>query len=415
MDWIDEKLDVIGKWIHNLSLRKALIYYIILCVASVIILYAITMQLCDKYENQIFAQYYDAHDSIDQDLVVYIRDYSKFSTKDEIVARSIDFIKTWSIFMYSIGGILGVSLLFYHKKLKEPLLILKNATNQVGKSKLDMEIYYNSKDEMGDLCHSFDLMRKQLITNNQKMWDVMEEQKRLNAAFAHDLRTPLTVLRGYTDFLNEYLPQGKISEEKLLATLSMMSRHIERLERYSNTMKEIHSFDEIPVHQTAITWVQLVDKIEELIKIMNGRNGIAVKFANEGEDASLPLLLDEAILMEVFENLISNAMRYANTEVRIMLMVSEEEHQLMLVIADDGKGFRSKDLAMATKPYYTDSQEDKSNHFGIGLYICKLLCEKHGGSIGLANSIQQGAIVTASFYINDLSKRSGTEEERLCI
>jgi len=304
--------------------------------------------------------------------------------------------------IYSIGGIIGVSLLFYNKKLRQPMQILKKATDQVGNSNLDFEIYYDSKDEMGDLCHSFDLMRRQLIMNNQKMWDMMEEQKRLNAAFAHDLRTPLTVLRGYTDFLSAYLPEGKVSEEKLLSTLSMMSSNIERLERYSNTMKEIHSFEDIPVQQVPISYEKLIERINELTGAMNGTNGIEVKLIEVEENRSNSLLLDEAIIMEVLENLISNAIRYAKKEVRVIITVLESEKRLSISVADDGKGFSTKDFTMATKPYYSDSTGKNTNHFGIGLYICKLLCEKHGGMIILSNSIQQGAIVTAEFNIDDL-------------
>ncbi len=66
------------------------------------------------------------------------------------------------------------------------------------------------------LCMAFDEMRQTLYENNREMWRSLEERKRLNSAFSHDLRTPLTVLRGYTDFLEKYIPSGKVSEQKLL-------------------------------------------------------------------------------------------------------------------------------------------------------------------------------------------------------
>jgi signal transduction histidine kinase len=231
---------------------------------------------------------------------------------------------------------------------------------------------------------------------------MMEEQKRLNAAFAHDLRTPLTVLRGYTDFLKEYIPEGKISEEKLLSTLSTMSGHIERLERYSNTMKEINSFEELPIHPAQLNYPELITKMEEIIRFMDGKNGIAVRLINLRGEAPKEMYLDGSILMEVFENLMSNAIRYAVKEIRITLEIEEEENLLLLSVADDGKGFSAKGLTMAAKPYYTDSTENKSAHFGIGLYICKQLCEKHGGWLSVSNSMTQGAIITAAFQTKQL-------------
>jgi signal transduction histidine kinase len=321
---------------------------------------------------------------------------------DRIFIEIIDFTQTWSTFIYSFIGIILLSYLFYNNKLKEPLSILREAAARIADNDLEVELYYDSKDEMGDLCRSFDLMRKQLAENNRKMWDMMEEQKRLNAAFAHDLRTPLTVLRGYTDFLIKYVPHGKVSEEKLTSTLAMLSRHLERLERYSNTMKEINSLDDMPLRQAVTDTAKLQAIFKELIEALGDKSGIDFDFLPPKQPQK-ELYLDEAILMEVVENLISNALRYAKSKITVSMAFEETSRLLLVSVCDDGKGFTMKDLGMATKPYYKDNQEEKSYHFGIGLYISKILCEKHGGSIALANSLEGGAIVTASFFAAKLS------------
>lgn len=405
MDWLDEKVEIIGKWLKNTSLFKALIVYIILCILSVGALYAYTMSICGKYEAEIWSKYYKGQSQIDQDLVVEYHDESLLNHSDKVLITILSYIQGWSIIIYSISGIICVSLIFYNKKLKYPLRLLKEAATQVGNNNLELEVFYDSKDEMGDLCRTFDFMRKQLIISNQKMWDTMAEQKRLNAAFAHDLRTPLTVLRGYTDLLGRYIPEGKVSEDKLLSTISMMSNQIERLERYCNTMKQIHSFEELPLIQRKMTRQELKERIEEYVSIFNGKNSILVMLSESISEEGDPLLLDETIVFEVFENLISNALRYAKTKVEIRMMIPKNDNQILLSVSDDGKGFDSKDFRMATKPYYTES-EDRSNHFGIGLYICKILCEKHRGGLFISNNIDHGAIVTASFNINNLYERT---------
>jgi two-component system, OmpR family, lantibiotic biosynthesis sensor histidine kinase NisK/SpaK len=406
MDWIDEKIEIFNKWLRNLSLRKSLIVYIILCVIAVVSLYAFTVFICEKQEDRLWSKYTQTDELMlgSKNWVASIQEPSVLTGTDRIYVNIIQTIMTWSIVIYSICGIIGVSLLFYHKKLKSPLQILKEATGKVADSDLEIELYYDSKDEMGDLCRSFDFMRKQLINNNQKMWDIMGEQKRLNAAFAHDLRTPLTVLRGYTDFLGEYLPQGKVSEEKLLATLSMMTGHIARLESYCNTMKEIHSFEDIPVRQSEISMRKLMDKVEELVKIFNGQNNVKITINDTNTENQGSILIDEAIFMEVFENLMTNALRYAKSEIRVVMMLLKEEHQLLLSVADDGKGFSSVNLTMATEPYYSDSPKNQSEHYGIGLYLCKLLCEKHGGWISLSNGILGGAVVTTTYCVTLIEK-----------
>lgn len=399
MDWLDEKLELVNIWLRNLSLRKALIVYIAISILAVVASYAITASLCDKYENIIWSRYYEEEQGV-FNVTVYAFDYSILSGTDKLMVRAITNIRTWSILLYSVGALLGVSLLFYNNKLRQPLQLLKTAAAQVGANNLDIEMDYSSKDEMGELCRSFDFMRKQLMINNQNMWDMMEEQKRLNAAFAHDLRTPLTVLRGYTDFLSKYIPEGKISEEKLLATLSMMSEHIERLERYSNTMKQIHSFEELIPRPAHIPWHKLREQVQEFIRIMDGSNGIQIGLDAPDPEASKELFLDEGLCMEVLENLVSNALRYAESKLMVHLMIFDQDHRLMLSVEDDGRGFEPKELLMAAKPYYTNA-EDKNNHFGIGLYISRLLCEKHGGWLTLSNNIHKGAIVAASFSVKE--------------
>lgn len=401
MDWIDELLYKLKDRINNLSLKKALVIYILISLVIIGAMIALTQNLCNKwnglieskYEKTSVLEFYysEIHD------VFY--DYLQFDKTDRILVEIVHFIQVWSTVIYSLAGIIGVSYFYYNNKLKEPLKLLIEAADEAGNNNLDMVIDYDNKDEMGRLCRSFDSMRKQLIANNQKMWDMMEEQKRINSAFAHDLRTPLTVLKGYIDLLSRYIPEEKITEKKLLSTLNLMSEHIGRLENYSNTMKEINSLDGLSPDRISIESSNLVKKLRETTEILNGKNGISIKLITDLFKSGQTLLLDEAVFMEVFDNLISNAFRYAESKIKIILSLSDDEEKLILSVADDGKGFSATDLIMATKAYYTDGKGKNSNHFGIGLYICKMLCQKHNGYITLENGMRKGAIVTAAFAV----------------
>ena len=123
----------------------------------------------------------------------------------------------------------GVCFLFLLLKWLT-VAILEGAVDRIGRKDLDFTVSYASEDEMGRLCASFEEMRKSLEENQKEMWKLVEDQKQLNAAFAHDLRTPLTVIRGYSDFLVRYLPKGTISQEKLKDTLGLLAEQCGRLE-----------------------------------------------------------------------------------------------------------------------------------------------------------------------------------------
>ena len=84
----------------------------------------------------------------------------------------------------------------------------------IGENNLDFQVDYTNKDEMGQLCQEFERMRRQLILNNQKLWRTIEEEKALRSAVSHDLRSPLSVLKGYLEMLEEFRKAGILDQEK---------------------------------------------------------------------------------------------------------------------------------------------------------------------------------------------------------
>ena len=108
---------------------------------------------------------------------------------------------------------------------------------------------------------------------------------------------------------------------------------------------------------------------------------------------TIKMELDESIIMRVYENLLANAIRYVHDTITVSAYI--QENYFCIIVSDDGKGFSPKDLIDATKPFYKSSQETDNKHFGMGLNICKILCEKHGGNLKLEN--KNGAFVIATF------------------
>ena len=116
------------------------------------------------------------------------------------------------------AGLLAAVLLVYFSKLKKPLAMLLNASAKIAKNEFDFSLVYSGHDEMARLCGAFEKMRSAVDENNMRMRQIIEERKQLNDAYTHDLRTPIAVLKGYTDTLCEYLPTGRLPQEKVLET-----------------------------------------------------------------------------------------------------------------------------------------------------------------------------------------------------
>lgn len=181
--------------------------------------------------------------------------------------------------------------------------------------------------------------------------------------------------------------------------LKTMQEQLGRLKNFGGTMKEIHSMEERAPQLKKIPLSLLYDKTRETAAALEETGGMEIEVKLKGNPAA-ELLADEFFVLEVAENLLSNALRYADKKIEVLLEAEREGGPLRLYVKDDGRGFSKEELTKAVSPYYREKTEDDgqdSSHFGIGLSISALLCKKHGGELELANSIHGGAIVCAVF------------------
>lgn len=316
------------------------------------------------------------------------------SNADEIEIQLHDFFTILSIgICVCIVIIIGV-FIFYRQKLSVPLQVLKDGIEQIAMDNLDFAVRYEARDELGTLCQAFDRMRGELLHNYKKIWRLTEERKKLNASFAHDLRTPLTVLKGYTDFLEEYIPSNEKKDEKLLATNRMMAQYIKRLEEYVEIMNTIQKLEDTPIKVEPVSTADFIEMLKGVVKTS------ALEYRKESSitnEISLKMIHgDVSLIFRVLENVLMNAFQYSKSKVSVRLL--DYENLLHIEIDDDGPGFREKDLDEALNPFYT-SRENDSFHFGLGLNICKTLCENHGGSISINNTKDSGAKVIITFLL----------------
>ena len=289
------------------------------------------------------------------------------------------------------AGVAGAAALFYHRKLKKPIALLEDGIGRIGRGDLDFVLRYESGDEMGRLCRTFEQMRDEVLKKNQAMWRMLEERRRINASIAHELRTPLTVIRGYTEYLLKNIQRGRIDTDKLMETLSQLKAASERLTEYTESVRELVSLEDLEVHPEAVPIGPLVGEIREYLKALASGSGISAVLTAEQEAESC--LLDCAAFWRVLENLMTNALRYADSRIEVTLHSGTD--CLILTVRDDGQGFAKEAYRNAGIPFQNGTGTD--GHYGMGLYLCRLLCEKHGGGIEIGGEPGGGGRVTAVF------------------
>ncbi len=384
---------------QRLSLRRSLILYIVFFIILALVLYAITASLCTVACNNIqssyppsYEKYYLTNEQGEQlgDGVYIGTIPASMSKKDEIIISVLEKLPIFTSPFYSVLCIIAAALLFYKNRLKKPLRELRTASEKIANNDLDFSIEYNRIDELGQLCTSFEIMRATLENNLSEMWHQIESRKQLNAAFAHDLRTPLTVLKGY----NEMLQISKENGTKEIALT--MGKHITRMENYVNSMSHLQRLEDTQPEYHLVALPPFLSTLYEGAKIICDKNGKRLSLQNETSISNLSI--DPEFVLQVTNNLITNAVRYAHTS--LTLSFSSSNNDLLVSVSDDGKGFNADSLHKSTSPYFTE-EINHSEHFGLGLYICKLLCEHHNGYLHIENT-SSGAKVTAFFKSHDL-------------
>lgn len=305
-----------------------------------------------------------------------------------------DFFTISTAGIYVCVVIVAGSYIFYRLKLYAPLKALTEGIEQIAVDNLDFTVRYDAEDELGTLCRSFERMKNELQNNYKRIWRMTEERRKLNAAFAHDLRTPLTVLQGYTDFLEEYIPFPEKEDAKLLETNRMMAYYIKRLEDYVEVMNTIQKLEDTPVKIQTVPIDRFMKMLDDNIKLTAKEYGKDISVTNETNLQEVRG--DISLIFRVLENVMRNACRYSENKVSVRLY--EHNHLLSFEMIDDGAGFSPEALEQALNPFYT-SRQSGSSHFGLGLNICKILCEKHDGSITISNTPDSGARVQFSFLL----------------
>lgn len=154
-------------------------------------------------------------------------DANEMKRFDYHISEVCDFLQTFTVLIISVLSSIVAVFLFYKNKLKHPIEELELASRKIGQNNLEFQITYKNQDEMGILCQEFEQMRQQLVENNKKLWKIIEEERALRAAIAHDIRSPLTVLKGYEEMLREYLSSQNADMDKAVKMLEESEKQIQ--------------------------------------------------------------------------------------------------------------------------------------------------------------------------------------------
>lgn len=313
------------------------------------------------------------------------RSYDSLSPRRKALYSCLSVCKVLLPALYSVIGTLLSALWFYRRKLEPPIMALENATENIAAENLDFTVDYKSRDEMGRLCQSFETMRQALQENYRALWNMLEERRILQASLAHDLRNPIAIIEGYTEYLQQKASRGALTEETLRRTLDNLSKASKRLIGYTMSIQNIQRLEDVEVMRTECQLADLLKSMAEDFIYIGEQRGISVS-ADLSTEARI-VQLDQQMLFRILENLFSNAVRFAAGAV--VFRAWTEGDQLAAAVEDDGPGF--PEAVLRVKNSYNLSISQEGSHMGIGLIVSRILCEKQGGRLLLTNRPEGGA------------------------
>lgn len=389
--------------IKDLSLKATIIIYMAIALAiSTVLSFGLTHYAVNVQEN-VWFKYVDKEEymeSVENEsgnnyLTTIPRIQSKYmSDQDVFIVEVCDAIETWGDLIISFLSCTIAIILFYREKLRIPLRVLLEASNRISENDLTFEITYESKDEMGHLCKEFEKMRRELVNNKKKIWNLIEDERTLRSAIAHDIRTPIALVKGNLEIIDEFFPFHKLSEEKVVEIVTKTIQHVEHLEHFVDMMKYLNSIVDMEPEYKKMAYKALAKKVYEIQKDLCEKSKKDFKF--EHNDVDCVMKVDSVFVIEVEENLLTNALRYAQNKVTVSLEMAGD--YLELVVEDDGPGFQ--EVPQKLLQAYCKRKEEKGDvHYGLGLYISKSLCSAHRGELRLENMEHGGARTIARFEV----------------
>lgn len=291
------------------------------------------------------------------------------------------------ILLFFLGGAFLILLPSIHfgKKIKQKMQSLLTSIDQIKKQELDYEVSYCGVKEIDDCLLSMDEMRSALKDSLNRQWKTEQDKNNQMSALAHDIKTPLTVVRGNAELLLE----TALTEEQRNYTNYITGSALQ-IQNYVQTLIEVtKSVEDYEHHPEIIESDTLLHEIKKQALGLAEVYRIEINWKESCDSKTVYVVYDQVV--RAVMNIIKNAAEHTPEGGNIKITIEEEDGKLMFMVEDSGCGFTKEALAHGTEQFFMDDESRGSKtHYGIGLFSAKTIAEKHGGKILLENSEELG-------------------------
>jgi signal transduction histidine kinase len=273
----------------------------------------------------------------------------------------------------------------FAKHLRKQLQPLMDATQKIKEKDLDFEIRPSGIQEFNHILLSISDMKSELKLSLEQQWRMEQTKKEQTSALAHDIKTPLTIIRGNAELLGD----SQLTDEQQKYT-NYILKNAARMERY---LKMLINLTQVEAGYSVD--LQKIDTKRFVKGLEDQANGLAtakqLEVALIQKDLPQEFTADSDLLGRAIMNVVSNAVDYSPEHGKISISAEAVGKHMIFCIVDSGKGFSQEDLKNATSQFYMgDKNRSADTHFGIGLSITDAIIKLHHGSLKVENSTETG-------------------------
>ena len=314
---------------------------------------------------------------------------------DNVVPELLSFMKDMALSAVLVLLVTALGLTYWiYRGINVPIHKLRSAAHNITEGNLDFTIEVEGEDEFSELCRDFEEMRRRLKESTAEKMEYDRESKELISNISHDLKTPVTSIKGYAEGIMDGVADTPEKMDRYIRTIynkaNDMDRLINELTFYSkiDTNRIPYTFNKINVSR------YFYDCFEEIGMDLESKN-MDLSYENDVEE-DVEIIADIEQLKRVIDNIVGNSVKYMDKEKgHIDVHLRDVGDFIQVEIEDNGKGIGPKELPyIFDRLYRTDaSRNSATGGSGIGLSIVKKIIEDHGGKIWATSKQGEGTVM----------------------
>lgn len=282
------------------------------------------------------------------------------------------------------------------KRIIRPMKELEKGAKEIGEGNLEFELKAKSNDEIGRVVKSYEKMRMELKKSIEKQVAYENNRKELISSISHDLKTPMTSIKGYVEGILDGVANTKEKQEQYLKVIHQKSLDMDRM------IDDLFTFSKLDLQKLPYEFVNI--NMETFIReyseeaMLEYEKVAKIGFEIRSNSTSEPIVsIDRLQIRRVLQNMIQNSLKYNESEIKkIDLIIINNIDHIELTVKDNGIGMNEEEVKHAFQIFYRSdaSRNTKTGGSGLGLAIVKQIIDGHNGSISIQSSKTSGTAIT---------------------